>query len=280
MKKILSVFIVFLLFICNSFASEQEKFFKYLQCHFSDFISYQFKNYKDALNLSETEHDEEFAFRKLYTDYMEYYKETIQYYSENVKTPFNSEYVKKYNKEYLKYGVGFNLVEGNWDVEEDYSMLLETPEIPKVWIEWLKLQEKYVKKHRKTCIKRGGCEGTTMTIPEIEQAIIDLEKIEQKSEAIASIQSHKYDYIPYTSRELMDTYLMGNDLKPIFDWNEDDSQILNKKSKKSFEHFIKHHKNSKYWGIVNNYYNRLKQNNFIYSPYINGWLIDELTNLK
>ena len=251
MKKIFSVFIVFLLFVCNSFASEQEDFFKYLQCHLSDFMSFQLRDYKDALNMSETKQDEEFAFKELYIEYINYYKEAVQYYIENVKTPFDYEYVKKHNKEYLEYGIGFNIVEGSWDIEEDYSMLLETPEIPKVWIEWLKLQEKYVKKHRKTCIKRGSCEGGTMTVSEIEQAIIDLEKMEQKSKAIASIQSHKYDYIPYTSRELIDTYLMGKDLVPIFDWNPDDTRSLNKASKKSFEHFIKHHKNSKYWGYKN-----------------------------
>ena len=280
MKKIFSVFIVFLLFVCNSFASEQEDFFKYLQCHLSDFMSFQLRDYKDALNMSETKQDEEFAFKELYIEYINYYKEAVQYYIENVKTPFDYEYVKKHNKEYLEYGIGFNIVEGSWDIEEDYSMLLETPEIPKVWIEWLKLQEKYVKKHRKTCIKRGSCEGGTMTVSEIEQAIIDLEKMEQKSKAIASIQSHKYDYIPYTSRELIDTYLMGKDLVPIFDWNPDDTRSLNKASKKSFEHFIKHHKNSKYWGIVNWYYKALEQNKFLYLPYINGTLIDKLESMK
>ena len=280
MKKLICLLTALLLFINISYASGQEEFFKFIQCYYSDYAAFQIRNYIYALNMSETEQDEEFAFKTLYTDYIDYYKNIVKFYTENAVEPFDYEYVKEHKKEYLQYGLGFNIVEGSWDIEEDYTMLLNVTEIPKVWVEWLNLQEKYVAKNRKICMKQGGCEGWTMTNSEMEQAIIDLEKIENKSKAIASIQSHKYDYIPYTSRELMDTYLMGNDLRQIFEWNQDDTKTLSKNSKKSFEHFIKHHKNSKYWNIVNWYYEALEQNKFLYSPEINGTLIDKLESMK
>lgn len=282
MKKILCLFTALLLFVSCSYSSESEDFLNYVQCNYSDFAAFKVKkNYMDSINMSDTMKDREIAFKTLYADYIDYYRSIVRYYSERAGISFDYEYVKKYKNEYLHYGVGFNIPEGNWEVEEDYTMLLNTPDIPEVWSEWLKLQQKYVEKNRKTCeksAKKGsGCEGGLMTIPETEQAIVDLGKIEKKSDIIRSIQSKDFDYIPYTSSELIDIYLMGNDLNPVFEWEGFDSRKLNKDSKKSFEHFIKHHKDSEYWGIVNEYYNKLKQNKFIYSSDINAWLVDELT---
>ena len=280
MKKILCLITALLLFVGTSIASDLDELAAVIQRSYANFVLLQGREYKDALNMSETKKDEEEVFKGLYKSYIDYYNNIINYYIENVTTPMDSEYVKKHKKEFLEYGFGLNITEGSWCLEDDYTMLLRFPEIPEVWIDWLKLQQKDITQNRNKCIKMGFCEGGTMTIPEREKAIIEFEKIEQKSEVIASIRAHDFDYIPYTSRELVDTYLMGNDLKPIFDRNPDDTKSLNKASKKSFEHFIKHHKSSKYWPIVNEYYKKLEQNNFLYSPDINGWLIDRLESMK
>lgn len=281
MKKILCLITILLVFICTAFASGD--FLSYVQKRAEGFKLKQENYYVKSKN--QTDAEKEIAFKKLYINYINYYAGIIRYYKKLNNFSIDNEYVKEHKDEYITYGLGFNILEGNWEIEEDYTMLLSTPKIPKVWTEWLNLQQKYIETNRKKCTKsfrRNSCvcEGGTMTISQMEQAIVELGMIEQKSKVIESIKSQDFDFIPYTSRELVETYLMGNDLRPIFDWGKDDSRKLNKKSQKSFEHFIKYHKNSKYWDIVNEYYNKLQQNNFIYSAKINAWLIDELESVK
>ena len=283
MKKILCLFTILLVFINASFGFEQKDFLSYVQKRAAGFSLKQEEYYVKSLNQTETEREQ--AFKKLYANYINYYASIVRDYNKNVGIPFEKEYIKEHKDEYIMYGLGFNIPEGIWELEEDYTMLLNTPAIPEHWAEWLILQQKYIDRNRKTCtnyfFRRSSiCEGGTMTISQMEQAIVDLDKVEQKSKVIESIKPQNYDFIPYTSRELIDTYLMGNDLKPIFNWNKNQLGKLDKKSQKSFEHFIKKHKDSKYWDVVNEYYKKLKQNDFIYSAYINAWLIDELESMK
>lgn len=287
MKRILCLFAALLLFAGILFALEQDNFLYFVRKSSADIRIKQTEYSKNSL--AQTEQEKEISFKKLYINYIDYYKNISKYYVDNsgISFDFDFNYVKNHKDEYKKYGIGFNIPEFNWEPEEDYTMLLNTPDIPENWSEWLKLQQKYVSKNRKNCLKMylrsTGCEGGTMTIPEREQAIVDLSKIEQKSDVIKSIKSPDFDYIPFTSKELLYTYLLGNDLKPIFEWdyrNDKSTSRLNKTSKKSFEHFIKYHSDSIYYDLVSEYYNRLKQNNFADTNETTDWLLKELEKIN
>lgn len=283
MKKFLCLFAVLLLFVCSSFARELNDFLNYTQNRSADFKTQQAQYYKNSLKQTETEKEK--AFQKLYKSYVAYYTDVMQYYNNHFGSDLNYEYVKKHEKEYLSCGVGFNVPEGTWGIEEDFTMLLNTDGIPQNWFDWLTLQEKYIFKHRKICkkafLKNGEmCVGSTMTASEKEQAIADLGKIEEKSDVIASIKTQDYNFIPYTVNDLLHSYLLGNELQPIFCWNKNGQLKLQKESKKSFEHFLKHHKDSKYWTLVNEYYEKLKQDNFTDTHKATDWLFDELEKIK
>ena len=283
MKKILCLFSVLLLFICMSSANELNDFLNYVQKNSADFKTKQSQYYDSSVNMTEAE--KEIAFKKLYKSYIDYYSDVNQFYNNHFSSDLDYEYIKKHEKEYLSYGIGFNVPEGLWGTEKDFTLLLNTEGIPENWHNWLALQEKYIVKNRKICKKlflknSDMCVGTTMTISEIEQAIVDLGKIEEKSEVIASIKTQDYNFIPYTMNDLLHLYLLGNELQPIFEMNDNGEFILQKASKKSFEHFLKYHKDSKYWNLVNEYYKRLKQDNFKDTNNATDWLFNKLEKMK
>ena len=283
MKKILCLFAGLLLFISASFASGEKEFLNIIRKNAADFEIKQSQYYKNSLDNAEGA--KEVAFLKLYLDYFDYFKKNTQYYHAHPQLDINYEFAINNREECKKYGVGFNVSEGSWYITEDYNMLMNTKGIPQTWFEWLSLQQKYSLKHEEVCEKafRKGrmCEGGTMTYKEMEQAIVDLENVEKQSDVISSIRTKDYSYIPYTSFNLLCDYLLGNDLRPVYDRDENwQYSKLKKEVQKSYSHFAKNHKNSRYWFIINGYYTKLKNNNFESSDDISLWVFDELQKIQ
>jgi len=216
------------------------------------------------------------AFKKLYDDYLDKINKFEIFYLNNGGYDITREYAENYKSKYKKLGINFIEIEGSYSIIPDYDCLIKTVGIPKNWKKWLELQEKYVLQRLYNC-NESGCEGETLSIDEIEQAIIDLENIEKISKEIASIKAEDYNYIPNTSARFIYTYLLGSELYWLFDYGA--TYKLYGKVQNSYKHFIENYKDSKYYPLIKKYYEKLKANKFNYSDNAHNWLIEEIKKL-
>lgn len=223
----------------------------------------------------ESENEKEETFLKLYKKYIDGIDELNEFYYNN-DFLINKEYINLNKYLYKQYGASFIYTEGNYYFTYNYNNLINTKNIPQVFKKWLKLQQKYIQLEQKQSEINEGYEGTQFSAKELEQAIIDLEKIENESQIIASINNEEFNYIPITSIWVIENYLLGNEINPRFDYNE--SELLDNNFKSSYENFLEKNKTSKYYPLIKEYYNKLKNNKFKYSEKNKNWL--ELEILK
>ena len=219
------------------------------------------------------ENKKEEAFKKVYDDYLSKFSNFETYFANNGGYDLTYEYFESHKEDFKKLGINFISLEGSYEPIPDYTSLIKTFGIPKNWEKWLELQEKYTLQRLYAC-NDSVCEGESLSIEEIKQAIIDLDEIEKKSKTIASIKAENYDYIPDTSARFLNNYLIGNDLNWLFDY--DRTNKIYDSVKESYEDFIKNNKDSKYYGLINKYYDKLKKNNFRYSDKNKDWLYEQL----
>ena len=118
MKKILCLLTILLVFISAVFASGD--FLSYVKKRAEGFKLKQENYYVKSKN--QTDAEKEIAFKKLYINYINYYASIVRYYKKLNLPQFDNEYVKEHKDEYITYGLGFNIPEGNWELEEDYTM--------------------------------------------------------------------------------------------------------------------------------------------------------------
>ena len=230
------------------------------------------KNYADL-----TEENRENAFRNIYEEFLNENKKLNDYYSSK-NYSLTDDYVKNYEEDYVILGSRFKESEGEVYFAPDYRILINTSGIPNQWKKWLELQQKYSTMRIEAC-REFSCEGESLSETQIEEAIIELENIEKQSRVIASICAEDYDYIPDTSLRFLDTYLVGNELYSHFDFWENKGLIF-PNSKKSYEHFLAEHIDSRYYQIVKEYYNKLIRDKFKYTETTKEWLINEIEKYK
>ena len=241
--------------------------------HYSKFKEKQKEYSLNFWRMNKEEKD--IAFKKLYADYLDKISNFEIYFTNYEGYETSDEYIKNYKKEFAKFGINFVYVEG-YNIIPDYQSLIKTLGIPKPWKDWLKLQENYVLQRLYIC-NNSACEGETLSVDELEQGIIDLENTEKLSKEIAAIKREDYNYIPDTSKEFLYTYLVGNELYSHFD--EGVANKIYTSSKKSYEHFIENHKDSRYYPLVVKYYDKIKANSFKYSSKTQDWLIKEIEKI-
>ncbi len=222
-------------------------------------------------NFFKSNTDKEKAFLKLYEGYIKSYDNISQYSYKN-DINISDQYAEQNKAQYKKIGLAFNKAEGTNYLVIDYSVLMKTIGIPRNWKEWLTIQQKNNEKRIK--IRMGnGFEGESLTDQDVENAIIELEKIESKSGIIKSIQTKQYMYIPNTSKSLLWNYLMGSELSPRFDYMTGE---LRPNLKISYKHFIDNYPKSKYYKLINEYYSKLEKSNFKNSYVNRDWLNKEI----
>ena len=222
-------------------------------------------------NFFKSNTDKEKAFLKLYEGYIKSYDNISQYSYKN-DINISDQYAEQNKAQYKKIGLAFNKAEGTNYLVIDYSVLMKTIGIPRNWKEWLTIQQKNNEKRIKICME-NGCEGESLTDQYVENAIIELEKIESKSGIIKSIQTKQYMYIPDTSKSLLWNYLMGSELSPRFDYMTGE---LRPNLKNSYKHFIDNYAKSKYYKLINEYYSKLEKSNFKNSYANRDWLNKEI----
>lgn len=218
--------------------------------------------------------EKEIAFKALYKQYLAYVQDLSSFcYEKNYV--LSKDYVHTYKNYYAELGVAFISLEGAYEISFNYTPLIKTFNIPKVWKNWLELQQKYTLINQEQC-NENTCKGSIMlNVKEMENAIVELENVEKQSKIIEEIKPEHFDYIPCTSLSLLNLYLVGNELSPHFDYFGE--RKLYPDFKYSYEDYIKTHKNSKYYPLINSYYSKLKNQNFKYSDKTREWLLNEIS---
>jgi hypothetical protein len=74
--------------------------------------------------------------------------------------------------------------------------------------------------------------------------------------------SEKNEIMEILIRNYFEIYLTGLDNSPLTDWNDKEKK-LKPEIKQSYEKYIQDNSNSKYYETVKNYYEFLKNNNFV-----------------
>lgn len=274
MKKIVLLFITLFIVVGTVFADENPiNMLDQIRVYYLDFNR---KQIEYAINSNDqNELQQEKSFKELYSDYLDYYKKASDYSTMPIFT-IDEQYAKSNQHEYARIGLGFDVSVDSWYLVPDYTMLLDTPAIPKHWKDWLNLQQKYRIKHREKCIKafeKGKIQdGCNMTMAELEKAITEFEEVEKQSGVISSVKSSDFLSVPYTSFDFICNYFYGDAFGTRFDTDDNDISKLQNNAKKSYKHFIKNHRNSKYWPIIEQYYTMLKNDKFIKTEDTSLWL--------
>lgn len=227
----------------------KEEFLNPVQKYYKENLEQDETNF---LNKAKKSKDNDLEFSKLQmklikaTDVLnEKYIENIDindpYYKNNwVKIPFvEGSYFYAVNSEYLlnKYGKYLS---------EAYN-------------EWLKFILK-----RESVMQDGG-----LAVPpnKLREYIIYLEKFTEQNPDFVLIDDAKDILESY----LM-TYLEGIDNSPIFDkWN---TRKMLPEFKQSYEKFLSENKDSKYYSMVEELYNKSKENDFIWDRDFDAWLYE------
>lgn len=176
----------------------------------------------------------------------------------------NEKYIDKIdinNPYYKNNWVKISCVEGSYfyAVNSDYMLKKYGRYLSPSYNEWLKFIIK-----RETVMQDGG-----LIIPpdKLREYIIFLEKFVEKNSEFILISDAK---------NILDSYLMiyleGIDNSPIFDkWN---TRKMLPEFKASYEKFLSEDKDSKYYPMVEELYNKAKANNFTWDRNFDQWLYE------
>ena len=236
----------------------------------------------DAANKNKPVSDEDVnPVQKCYTDYLE---KDVNNFIANAKTSENNdlEFSKlhmKFNKAadilnekyaenidihdayYKNNWVKLPCVEGTYFYAVNSEYLLDNygSYLSDAYKEWLSFILK-----RESVMQDGG-----LAVPpdKLREYIVFLEKFVEQYPDFVLISDAKVILNSY----LM-TYLEGLDNSPIFDkWN---TRKMLPEFKESYEKFLSENKDSKYYPMVEEFYNKSKENNFSWDRNFNQWLYE------
>ena len=218
------------------------------------------KYYKDNLEqdeinflkLAKTSENNDAEFNKLQTKLNKATDVLNEKYADNID--INDQY---YENNWVK----LPCVEGTYFYSVNSEYLLEKygKYLSNAYNEWLKFNIK-----RENVMQDGG-----LTVPpdKLREYIIFLEKFVDKNPDFILIADAKDILNSY----LM-TYLEGIDNSPIFDkWN---TRKMQPEFKSSYENFLSENKDSKYYPMVEELYNKSKENNFAWDRDFDAWLYE------
>ena len=152
-------------------------------------------------------------------------------------------------------------VEGSYfySVNSEYLLNNYGKYLSPAYREWLKFIIK-----REAVMQDGGLIVPPDTLREY---IISIEKFVERYPDFVLISDAK----DYLNSYLM-TYLEGIDNSPIFDkWN---TKKMLPEFKSSYEKFLSVNKDSKYYSMVEELYNKSKENNFVWDSDFDSWLYE------
>ena len=218
------------------------------------------KYYKDNLeqdevnflNKAKTSKDNDLEFNKLHTKFMKATDVLNEKYIENLD--INDSY---YKNNWVK----ISCIEGScfYAVNTEYFLQKYGKYLSSAYQEWLKFTLK-----RENVMQDGG-----LIIPadKLREYIIFLEKfVEQNPDFILTTDA----------KDFLESYLMiyleGLDNSPIFDkWN---TKKLQPEFKNSYEKFLSENKNSKFYPMVEELYNKAKEKDFSWDKDLEQWMHD------
>ena len=147
--------------------------------------------------------------------------------------------------------------EGNpyYDLNRQYLAKKYEKYISQAYCEWLN--------HLDKTAKLTNDAGLTIAPDELREYIIYLEKFKEKYPDFVDI-----DGVDLVIKGYLDVYLMGLDNTRVFIFWE---KRMNPEFKSSYEKFLSENKNSKYYPMVEELYNKAKENNFKYDDNIQKW---------
>ena len=204
------------------------------------------------LNKAKNSRDNDSEFSKLQTKFIEATDVLNEKYAENIDT--NDSY---YKNNWVK----LSFVEGTYfyAVNSEYMRDKYGKYLSPAYNEWLKFILK-----RESVMQDGGL----MVPPDtLREYIIFLEKFVEQNPEFILIGDAKDILESY----LM-TYLEGIDNSPIFDkWN---TRKMLPEFKTSYEKFLSENKDSKYYPMVEELYNKAKANDFNWDRDFDTWLYE------
>lgn len=180
------------------------------------------------------------------------------YYNSN--QIINEEYVRKYVVDFNQLGFDITSTEGIYCFRPYYPYLIKTFGIPKIWKEYLELASARQNDFGEACCKLG--------VNDLVDVILRYDKFLQKySDFIYK------DMVKQEQNMYLYSYLHGfdNDLKFDTETNK-----IKKEYKQSIENFLKDYQNFSKYSLVNEYYLKLKKNNYKINDDISTWLWHKL----
>lgn len=180
------------------------------------------------------------------------------YYNSN--QIINEEYVRKYVVDFQQLGFNITFIEGIYCFRPYYPYLIKTFGIPKIWKEYLELTSARQNDFGEACCKLGA--------NDLVYVILRYDKFLQKySDFIYK------DMVKQEQNMYLYSYLHGfdNDLKFDTETNK-----IKKEYKQSIENFLKDYQNFSKYSLVNEYYLKLKKNNYKINDDISTWLWHKL----
>ena len=180
------------------------------------------------------------------------------YYNSN--QIINEEYVRKYVVDFNQLGFDITSTEGIYCFRPYYPYLIKTFGIPKIWKEYLELVSARQNDFGEACCKLG--------VNDLVDVILRYDKFLQKySDFIYK------DMVKQEQNMYLYSYLHGfdNDLKFDTETNK-----IKKEYKQSIENFLKDYQNFSKYSLVNEYYLKLKKNNYKINDDISTWLWHKL----
>ena len=179
------------------------------------------------------------------------------YYS---SSEINEEYVRKYIKVFNRLGFDIDNAEGQYYFRPYYPYLLQTFGIPKAWKEYIELSYS-----RQNDFGEAYCK---LSADEIRNAINQYDKFILKYPNFVNIEEVKKDQNSYIY-----SYLHGFDNGRIFDY---ETNRIKEEYKKSIDNFLKEDTRFSKYDLVNEYYNKIKKNNYKINEDISNWLWEQL----
>lgn len=178
---------------------------------------------------------------------------TNAYY--NANSYIDEEYIRKYVKDFNKLGLNISFSEGYYFTPY-YPYLLQTFGIPRVWKDFLEMESARQKDFGEMYCKLKADEIADV-IMRYDTFIKKYPKFTYKNTVINNQNIYLY------------SYLHGYDNGLIFDY---DTKRIKDEYKKSIENFLKEHTEFSRYNLVNEYYNRLKKNNYRINDDVSYWI--------
>lgn len=178
----------------------------------------------------------------------------------NANFVINEEYVRKHIKDFQKLGFDIDYAEGMYYFKPYYPYLLQTFGIPKAWKEYLELS--YL---RQSDFGEAYCK---LAANDIRNVINQYDKFILKNPDFIYIEEVKKEQNSYIY-----SYLHGFDNGRIFDY---ETNRIKDEYKKSIETFLSEDTKFSRYDLVNEYYNKIKKNNYKINENISDWLWNKL----